>query len=219
MPPSATTLLTQIKDHRLPGLDFEGFVYPQYDGLSILNIPSTVCKLLGIPTFATPPMNPEIYSSLIGNTQNVIVILVDALAYHRLQDWMAADDNLIWNKLVERGILAPITSISPSTTAAAITTLWTASPAQQHGVMGYEMWLKEYGIVANMIEHKPITYGWGHTASLTQAGFDPETFLPVESVGPHFAAYDVAVHAFQHYAILNSGTLKNIHAGCEFARD
>jgi hypothetical protein len=70
--------------------------------------------------------------------------------------------------------------------------------------MGYEMWLKEYGVTANMIEHKPITYRSGG-GNLTLAGFDPDTFLPVGSIAERFKKNAIDVHAFQHFAIINSG--------------
>jgi hypothetical protein len=66
------------------------------------------------------------------------------------------------------------------------------------------LWLKEFGVVANMIEHKPITYRGG-VGSLSQAGFSPDSFLPVTSISEHFIEHGVSLYAFQHYSIINSG--------------
>jgi hypothetical protein len=45
-----------LLSHRLPGLDLgEGFVYPQYSGQSIFNIPATVCHLFGAPHWLETP--------------------------------------------------------------------------------------------------------------------------------------------------------------------
>jgi len=55
--------------------------------------------------------------------------------------------NPVWKRLEQQGLLAPLTSIVPSTTAAALTSLWTGRSAAEHGIAGYELWLKEYGIV------------------------------------------------------------------------
>jgi len=194
-----------IRENPIQGLPMgDKFISPQYDGLSILNIPASAAELLNVEGFSSPPLLPDLLDPIGGKTQNVIVILLDALSFHRLQKWMAEESDLIWNSLLNQGILAPITSISPSTTCAAITSLWTDSSAARHGIMGYEMWLKEYGVSANMIEHKPITYRGG-AGNLTLAGFDPERFLPVGSITDHFSAGGVEVHAYQHYAIIDSG--------------
>lgn len=198
------SLLPEIRAHQLPGLDLgSDLVHPWYDGRSIVNIPSSVCQLLGAPALGSPPLASDLLQPLGSSTNNVVLLVIDGLALHRLQRWLAAGLLPSWQRLIERGLLAPLTSIAPSTTAAALTSLWTGVPAAQHGIVGYEMWLKEYGVMANMIEHRPITYH--HDGELQSAGFDPVKFLPVETLGKHLQAHGAAPHAFQHYSIIKSG--------------
>lgn len=205
MPDLIPDLLPLIKSHRLPGLDLgDDFVYPKYQDQSLLNVPASICQLLGIPQVGAPALKPEILSPLGSGFRKVLLLLMDAMSLHRLQRWMAEDKDMVWNQLLENGLLAPLTSITPSTTSSAITTLWTGSSPAQHGVAGYELWLKEYGVVANMIEHKPITYRGG-VGNLSQAGFSPDSFLPVTSISDHFIEHGVSHYAFQHYSIINSG--------------
>ena len=85
-------------------------------------------------------------------------MLVDALSLHRLQRWMSDGTAPVWSRLAEQGKLAALTSITPSTTSAALTSLWTGRSPAEHGVVGYELWLKEYGVVSNMILHSPISF-------------------------------------------------------------
>jgi hypothetical protein len=204
-----TSLFNKIKQFKSKKMKIsEEFVLPMYEGQSILNVPSSICKLLDIPTMQSPPLLDEILSPLGEDIENVIFILVDAMAYHRLIKWMEEDKSLVWNKLSESGILAPITSISPSTTAAATTTFWTGSSPSQHGIAGYEMWLKEYSLSANMILHRPITYNGG-SGNMEMAGFSPESFISVPRLGTHLKKYGVEAHAFQHYSIANSGLSKS----------
>ena len=198
-------LISNIQSNRLPDLDLgDEFIYPKYDDQSILNVPGSICQLMGIPPISAPPLKADILSPLGEGVRKVILILMDALAFHRLQFWMVDNKDMVWNYLIADGLLAPLTSISPSTTSSAITTLWTGTPPTEHGIAGYELWLKEYGVVANMIEHKPITYRGG-TGNLSQAGFSPDTFLPVPSITAHFKEHGVSPYAFQHYSIINSG--------------
>jgi predicted AlkP superfamily pyrophosphatase or phosphodiesterase len=182
----------------------EQFIYPRYQGESILNILPSIASLFGLPDFQHPALENELLTPLHRQPQNIILVLLDALAYHRLENWLSEDKDLGWHQIRERGVYTPLTSICPSTTSAAITSYWTDSAAGQHGIMGYEMWLKEYGITANMIEHKPITYR-SRGGSLDLAGFDPETFLPVNPISNRFIGNDIEVHAYQHFAIINSG--------------
>lgn len=215
MPDRTSVFLPPIESHRLPGLDLgDEFIYPKYQDQSILNVPASLCELLGIPPLKTPPLDKEILAPLGDGAQKVILILMDALGFQRLRNWMADDKDMIWNRLAADGLLAPLTSISPSTTCAAITTLWTASSPSEHGIAGYELWLKEFGVVANMIEHKPITYQGG-TSSLKLAGFSPEAFLPVPPISDHFRENGITPYSFQHYAIINSGLSQMFMEGAE----
>ena len=205
MKDDSKTILDLIKNQVIPDLPISAdFILPHYDGLSILNIPASVGALLDVNGFTSPELKPELFSSIAEKPKNIILILMDALAFPRLESWLDEEQDLIWHSLLKQGMLAPLTSISPSTTCAAITSFWTAAPAAQHGITGYEMWLKEYGVTANMIEHKPISYRGG-AGNLSLAGFDPATFLPVDSITGLYLDVGVEIHAFQHYSIINSG--------------
>lgn len=198
-------LLPQIRSHQFNTLGFEAdFIYPAYDGLSILNIPASLCSLFGIPALGAPPLIPEILSSLGDDVQHIILILMDALSLHRFKRWMLEGKTPVWKTCLKGGLLAPLTSIMPSTTTSAMTTLWSGSSTTEHGIAGYELWLKEYGIVANMIQQSPISFR-GARGSLEQTGFQPENSLSVPTLGPHFLQHGITPYSFQHYSISNSG--------------
>ena len=199
------TLLPRLKNHRLPGLDLpEEFTVPRYADQSILNIPDSICHWMGVPGIGEGALTPEILAPLEGPIRRVILILMDGLALHRLRRWIEAGSLPVWRNLLQNGLLAPLTSISPSTTSAALTTLWSGRSPASHGILGYEVWLREYGMVANMILHAPMTFR-GEVGTLSKAGFDPQTFLPVPTLGPHLRAHGITPYAFQHISIANSG--------------
>ena len=121
-----TQNLTRIEQNKNADLPLDGdLTLPYYDGLSLVNIPGTITELLGAPAFGSPALDSSITSVLGGPYKKVVFLLVDALGYVLLQDLMAADPDLVWSGLGEKGVFAPITSICPSTTASALTTLWT----------------------------------------------------------------------------------------------
>jgi hypothetical protein len=123
-------------------------------------------------------------------------------------------DYAVWGEMAGDGALAPLTSIVPSTTSSALTSLWTGSTPAEHGVVGFEVWLKEYGMIANMIFHSPASFV-GDTDSLRKAGFDPETFLPVPMLGSHLVQHGVRPYAFQHRSIAYSGLSNMLLRGAE----
>ena len=97
-------LISQIKAHKLPGLDLpDELVHPNYDGFSILNTPNSICSLLDIPPKnEIPALSPEILSPLGKGIEKVLVILMDALALHRLQAWMAAKPEMVWHRKIQK---------------------------------------------------------------------------------------------------------------------
>jgi hypothetical protein len=203
MPDLTSLLLPRMRDHTLPGLDLDkDFIHPNYEDQSILNIPSTICRWLDLPEFKTGPLVKEIYAPLLGGIHRVVLILIDGLAFHRFQNWM--EYTPVWKSLVSEGILAPLTSVVPSTTDSALTSLWTGASPASHGIIGYEMLLKEYGLVANMISHSPIAFK-DSVGSLGSAGFSPERFLKLPTFGSHLWNHAVKSYSYTHYSIANSG--------------
>lgn len=197
--------LHRLQGHRLPELELgPGFVYPDYNGQSILNIPNSICTALGVPAFGAPALRSDILAPMAASYPRVVFVLIDALAYHRLQAWMQAPEFSVWNTLAEAGVLAPISSVSPSTTSAALTSVWTGRTPSEHGIVGYELWLREYGVVANMILHSPFSFE-RQPGSLAHAGFVPREFMSLPTFGAHLAKNYVRSYAFQHYSLLGSG--------------
>ena len=205
MPDLTSKLLPSLQNHQLPGLTLPpGMIAPKYEDQSILNIPDSICHWFGIPEIGEGALTQEILAPLGNGVRRIIVILMDALALHRLQTWMQDGTAPVWENLLTDGFLAPLTSISPSTTSSALTTLWTGRSPASHGILGYEVWLKEYGMVANMILHAPMTFR-GDVGTLTKAGFNPQEFLSLPTFGPHLRQFGVIPYAFQHHSIAHSG--------------
>jgi arylsulfatase A-like enzyme len=198
-----------LKSQRLANLDLgEEFVLPHYSGNSILSIPTSLCTLFNVPGLRHAGLDKNILSEVSGDIQKVILILMDGLAFQRLQRWIEDGTAPVWNSLIERGVLAPLTSVSPSTTSTAITSIWTGCSPREHGIVGYELWLKEYGIVSNMILQTPMSFhnnGSASGHSLNHAGFKTKEFLQIPTLGNYLKAHGVQVSGFQHHSILYSG--------------
>jgi hypothetical protein len=213
MPDLTDQLLPRLQRHRLPDLNLgEEFIHPFYEGRSVLNLPASLCGWLSVPGIGSSPLEAEIIARLGESYRQVVVVLVDALSLARLRGWIAAGLTPVWEELAGQGLLAPLTSIVPSTTSAVLTSLWTGASAAVHGMAGYELWLKEYGVVANTILHAPISFQ-GDAGSLRRAGFDPENYLGLPTLGSHLAGHGVQVNAYQHQAIARSGLSQMLFAG------
>ena len=73
--------------------------------------------------------------------KNIILIVIDGLGYDYLTKYGK-------NSFLHKNLKGKITSVFPSTTAAALTTFSTGLAPQQHALTGWFMYLKEIGIVS-----------------------------------------------------------------------
>ncbi|WP_322508667.1 alkaline phosphatase family protein [Anaerolinea sp.] len=194
--------------------------FPHYAGYSLVNLPASIFQWLGAdaPAALRPPLAHPAFQQWNTRFDTVILILVDGIGLDWMQNTLeraARDEDLrFWAHLPAESVLAPLTSVVPSTTATALVSLWTGALPAEHGVIGYELFLKEYGILTNMITFQPAVFGEGN-ATLRLAGFNPETFLPVPSIGRALNEQGVGVQVLLHRSIARSSLSQMLYAGAE----
>lgn len=197
--------LDRIKKHNRQALPMEkDMIFPFYEGLSLVNVPGTIANVLETPTFGRPPLDVSITSQLGGPYKKVVLLLVDALGFDLFNRLLQSEEISLWKRYFDRAIFSPITSVCPSTTASALTTLWTGQAPASHGIVGYEMWAKEYGMLINNIAHSAAT-AKGDTGGLSRSGFDPNQFLETKLFGTHLQDHGVVPTTFIHRGIAHSG--------------
>jgi len=217
------SLLPRLDAHRLPGLDgLSGVYFPCYQDQSIANLPASLLHWLGAPPLPTAalPLRPEILHHWGGHWggefRHVALFVLDGFGLDMLQKTLSAaqyDPRLrAWAELPQDTLLAPLTSVAPSTTATAMTTFWSGAYPAEHGVIGYTMYLKEYSMVANMIVHNPASFS-GDPGSLRQTGFRSTDFVPAPMLGTHLAGRGYRVNAYTHRAIARSGLSEMLYQG------
>ena len=200
-------LLPKLAAHRLDGflLD-EDMQAPFYQGHCLANLPASICAWLGREEWPTVPLDESYARPFRRQYDQVILLVVDGMGLELFQKGSADEsaESRLWQNLLAESCLFPLTSIVPSTTSAALTSFWTGRTAAEHGILGYEMWLREFNLAANMITQSPAFFE-GAVGSLRQAGFDPSRFLTVPTLGPFFKQAGVETFALQHNAIARSG--------------
>lgn len=209
-------LLGRIRSQHLPGLELQpDGVFPCYDGLSLCNIPGSICGWLQAPPLGKPLLK-TVTAGLQKHYRHVILVLADALGLRQFEQVLAKEAagqaEPVWQPLIARGTLGVLTSIVPSTTTAALTSLWTGLPAAGHAMTGYEIWLKEYSMIINGITHTPAVFN-SDPGGLRRAGFVPEGFLTVPSLGGHLAGQGVQSFAYHHTSIHRSSLSTMLQPG------
>jgi hypothetical protein len=204
-----------LRARQAPGLP-EQFVLPHYDGYSIANLAATVASILGVAMDGgAPPLPGDWWRDLGAGIRCVLLIVLDATGYRQLQRYMA-EERSVFSALADAGSLLPITSVFPSTTVTALTTLWTGLTPLGHGFLGTKLLLPEQGVLANMLKMAPAVYPRGGT--LEDWGWDPERFVAAPSLGKHLRAAGVGAVAHTRLSFIGSTLTRIFLRGMEQTR-
>ena len=114
-------------------------VFPQYEEGSLAELPGTVMELLSVENDLSSLSEDIIDTER--SFENIVVILVDGLRYDRMEK----TDTGFFGEAKEKGSLEKITSVFPSATPATLTTLNTGRRPLGHGLLGWEMYYREFG--------------------------------------------------------------------------
>jgi predicted AlkP superfamily pyrophosphatase or phosphodiesterase len=121
-----------------------GALRPDYSGYCLSNVPSTILSLFGInqtrPTLPRDTLG-EIDSSSV---ENVILLLCDGLGF---KEWKRQSGEGFFGSMSKKGRVRQITTVFPSTTAAALTTVSTGLTPQEHGLPEWFVYMEELGEV------------------------------------------------------------------------
>jgi len=213
----ALELEETITRHSLPGLEEHlqggGFVLPHYGGLSIANLGATMAGLLGMELEgAEPSVQKDIWSDFAGEVRTVVVVLLDGVGYLHLRP-LLEDEHTPFGRLASRGRYAPLTSVFPSTTMTALTSLWTGRTPGDHGFLGSRLLLPKYGVLANMLKLAPAA--GGRPGELLDWGLVPEQFVPVPHVAQALSAVGVQSVAHLYRPHIGSGLSRILLRGMD----
>ena len=192
-----------------------GFLPPDYSGGGLLNIPATVLDICGARGPADPPPLRGVEPELLSGVRNVVVILADGLGSDQLRRLAAAGDTPFLASILDRARngdaaqLLDATTIFPSTTAAAITTLNTARTPQEHGNLAYFVWLEEFAQVAQMLRWGPGNVRRG--SFFDDPALDPRRYARVPSIHRAIRAHGGRPHVIEPELFRNEA-MTRMHA-------
>ncbi len=170
------------------------FIAPNYAGRSIVNLPASIIQILG-GQIHTSPLDPEILQGMTDDVQRIVFVIADATGYYRLLNALNANPQNGFHAVLKNGArLVPLTSVFPSTTTAALTALWSGYTPAEHGFVGYQLFLREYGVRAEMISFSPVATKTLGRDQLLDAGLKPEQFSAAPSLPQTLAHANVPVY-------------------------
>lgn len=219
---TAATLEAKIRANRLinpPTAWADELVYPSYEDLSLRNIGHSVTQLLGAPLPNSAPLDARVWGdALPTDIDRVVVFLMDGMGYLHLQQLINEDETIRSSveQLTQGRGPVPLTSVAPTSTAIALTTLWTGGTPGQTGLLGTTMHLREFSMIASMLRFTPYP-GKHMPEALMQWGMEPENFVPLPGIAEHLAEAGIATYQVQDRILMGSGLSRILHRGVEGA--
>ncbi|MCI2424827.1 alkaline phosphatase family protein [Candidatus Acetothermia bacterium] len=203
----------QIHSTELAGITRrKGDIFPDYAGYSICNIPPMILSLFGDQT-GNNTLTRHLTQKIDCSARRVVLIIIDGLGYYHLQEHLRLFPDLYFHQLIKNGMMLPLTSVFPSTTAAALPTYSTGATPEEHGILGYRLYLKEIGAITNMIKMSVLGNTKGDSA--LDIGIDVEKFLGLPTLYQRLAPRGVNSHVFLSRHIQESGLSHMLYRGTD----
>lgn len=185
-------------------------VPPSYDGRGLANVLASATAPFGGMPGALPLLAPDVLPrEFLEGVERVVLVVVDGLGWDQMRAHVEAEPDLGLATMVQHGHAAPITSVSPSTTAAALATLSTGVAPLAHGILGYRMFMPSLGVTVNSIQMRPVTGG----RHLHELGVDPALLLPPPTVFERLAEAGVPARVLTRKAFTDSPLTRLVYRG------
>lgn len=108
---------------------------------NIVNLMSSI----GVASGVSSPYSP-LESLELEDSKNIVLIVVDGLGFNYLRKYGSGT-------MLLDNLKGSITSVFPPSTGSAITSFLSGLPPQQHGVTGWYVHLKEFGLVSRILPY------------------------------------------------------------------
>jgi len=163
-----------INDHTL--MRFERFgkdlLKPIYADYSFANLPATFHYLLtGEET--GPLLPPDCFGGSYPKPKRIVLIFIDSFGWHFWQRY--AERSHLMRRVIEEGVLTPISALFPSTTSASVSTLNFGSLPAQHSIYEWNMYVPAYG---ETIQSLAFTTLGKRAVSCIEKGYDVTVMVP-----------------------------------------
>ncbi|OIB58636.1 alkaline phosphatase family protein [Natrialba sp. SSL1] len=200
-------------DPELGDDDAAAYWFPAYDDYCVANVPETALSLLSHSSAdAFDHRLPDsVFDGVdLDGIDTVVLFLLDGFGYeHWTRDYR---DHDLLARITDQGTVTPLTSIYPSETAAAITTLQTGALPVEHGLLG---WFQYLASADQVITTLPFLTTSGEPLESVAPDADPDDLFDAEPVYTRAVDEGIESYAIQPEAYADSGYSRASTAGAE----
>lgn len=153
------------------------FITPDYEGYCFSNIPSIIMSFFRIKT-KRQILPQQLYKDEIEGSDKFVLILIDGFGYTQ---WLKYYRNYeLFNSFTRKGLVSPLTSVFPSTTAAAMNTINSGLTPQEHALPEWNVYFKEIDMIIETIPFRAL--GDDKRDTLIEEGANPEILFKGKTI-------------------------------------
>jgi predicted AlkP superfamily pyrophosphatase or phosphodiesterase len=188
----------------------EGLFAPAYDGSSIVNLSNSLMGLLGVKK-AGKPLRENVFSGF-SRVDKVVLLVMDAMGLNVFTRASEKLRSFLKGFLLRRKVcFRVLTSVFPSTTSTALTSINTGLTPQEHGIVAHAMFLKELGTMVNMISLSPVNDE--RRNRIFDLGMDADKLLNAKVLTEKLEETGVESKTLIRFGIRNSGISTILYKG------
>lgn len=184
------------------------FIFPHYQNNCISNIPDSILQIFNVQKEKKSPLGEYIKEIDTKRTNKVVLLVVDGFGFNQLLKHHK--QNRFLNNLVNIGDVFPLTSVYPSQTTNALTTLNTGLTPQQHGLFEYFIYLKEIGII-NALRFERIKNK--QQRNLIDEGYNPSIMFNGQNIQQKLNKEGIPSFTHMHFSNASNACTKLVFHG------
>jgi hypothetical protein len=192
----------------------EGLLKPLYADYSFANIPTTIEFLL-TGERRGPLLPPDCFGEAYPNPQKIVMFFIDSFGWQFWREHGVRYRST--RRVMNRGVLTPISALFPSTTAASVTTMNFGVLPSVHALYEWNMYVPAYGEVIQSLPFCPL--GPRVPESCLAKGCDPkELLVSRETIHRRLKKSGVRSIQFCHRSYADSSFNRLANEGAEVVR-
>lgn len=187
-------------------------ISPCYTSYCLSQLPSAILGLLGIPQPEHPLANIlQQVAAHQRSPRKVILLVIDGFGWRQ---WRRdAERYDFFARLTERGAIAPMTTVFPSTTAAALTTIHSGLTPQEHGLPEWFVYFDELDSIVATLPFTPL--GSKGRDRLLEVGVNPAILFNGKTIYQRLATAQVPSFTFARAEYARSAYSRRVHKGSQ----
>ncbi|MEM4311374.1 MAG: alkaline phosphatase family protein [Nitrososphaerales archaeon] len=186
----------------------EDLYIPDYDKFCISKLPRWIFDYFKYNKIDNGRLKEELEGK-----EKILLLIIDCLGLALLESYSFFNPKSLLSKFYKKRGYMSLESTFPSTTSTALTSLNTGLNPLEHAILGYTMFVKDFGAIINMVHFSPAVDS--KRESLLDSGINLEDFLGSKTIYEKLNEEGIKSYVITRNFLKNTALSKLLHKGSE----